>query len=420
MHRTSKKTKSQMRIDARMKELVARIEEVQQKVDLLKTQILAGTANNTGYENELSQSFRVLNSLKNEKNSLQFAKKRTKSKSRTQSRKNANRKVKVSEKRLTRINGENPDRIIIGSKNSTAKKINLKNIETQKKAVVEKQRTASEVKYQYLLGVISQSFASEEMLIGLQNLSDKRRLVSRLISSKWSELESADREFGLSKTEEYPVLLSIKFLKKIGIVSFTYSSRGLIFPTVNVEIEFGSKIRIPVRLEKGQLTSIPSALRTGAGESGILFLTLAILLHYIDLLITQNPNGGRTISSKQKSMRSPKSSTDTTQRRVRDIPRRKSSSKKNTNDEQRNITYASRVGAFRRKLPKGSAPSLQKILEADRYGIVLEGPGYPKVKYTWVAPHTRGDESHVPTYEYRDYSAARMFETVLDALGFCS
>jgi hypothetical protein len=76
------------------------------------------------------------------------------------------------------------------------------------------------------------------------------------------------------------------------------------------------------------------------------------------------------------------------------------------------------VDPFRRRLPSGQSPSFAKVVEADQFGINLQGPGYPAAQYTFVREHVRGKDGEPPEYQYRqDYRAARTFETILGAIG---
>jgi hypothetical protein len=58
------------------------------------------------------------------------------------------------------------------------------------------------------------------------------------------------------------------------------------------------------------------------------------------------------------------------------------------------------VDPFRRRLSSGQSPSLGKVVEADQFGINLQGPGYPTIKYTFVKGHARGRDG-AETLEYR-------------------
>jgi hypothetical protein len=59
-----------------------------------------------------------------------------------------------------------------------------------------------------------------------------------------------------------------------------------------------------------------------------------------------------------------------------------------------------------------------KVLEADQYGINLQGPDYPQVQYTFVRPHARGGDKDLPTYDYQqNYRAVKTFEALLDSIG---
>jgi hypothetical protein len=77
------------------------------------------------------------------------------------------------------------------------------------------------------------------------------------------------------------------------------------------------------------------------------------------------------------------------------------------------------VDPFRRRLPEGQSPSFSTIVEADQFGINLQGPGYPAIQYTFVHAHARGAGSDdLREYRYRHgYRAAKTLDTILTIVG---
>ena len=76
------------------------------------------------------------------------------------------------------------------------------------------------------------------------------------------------------------------------------------------------------------------------------------------------------------------------------------------------------VDPFRRRLPPGSKPSFSKVIEADQFGINLQGPGYPKTQYTFVRGHIRGNKEMAPEYSYSlGYRAVKTLESIMNLLG---
>jgi hypothetical protein len=208
----------------------------------------------------------------------------------------------------------------------------------------------------------------------------------------------------------------------MGLSCLTFIPGKLLFPsiTVNIELEAGGAFK--VELVDGKLASIPSHIQRVLSEAGMLFLTLAVVVHYIDLFIVTEQQTARPVSPRQvgddNSATPSRSKDESSSVRIRPIPRQERTGVDAQSSKSQQRPQTSQVDPFRRRLPQGQYPSLEKVLEADLYGIDLSGPGYPTIKYTWVRPYIRGETGLIPHYLYRDYRAVRVFETLLDAMEF--
>jgi hypothetical protein len=155
-----------------------------------------------------------------------------------------------------------------------------------------------------------------------------------------------------------------------------------------------------------------------------LLLHLAAVVHYFDLA-TKNQyeltNNNRPLApQKGKNIPVAKPSKPKRTKRIRrgSYPLYDSSDSPPHLNPPARTPRASWVDPFRRRLPSGRKPSFMKVLEADQYGINLQGHGYPQVQYTFVRPHARGGDKDLPKYDYQqNYRAVKTFEALLDSIG---
>jgi len=204
-------------------------------------------------------------------------------------------------------------------------------------------------------------------------------------------------------------------------VELVFRRASYVPPATAVDVVLSSGECIPLEMQPGELVKLRGLDRVSFPPGALLLLTLMALLHYIDLMVPEleagRPTGGvgRKPGRERRAGTTREVSRDVVERR---IPRKQRAHRgeESLPSSRRGRSSASAVDAFRRRLPPGQVPSLEKILEAESYGIDLGGPGYPSVKYTWVRPHVRGETGSVPRYVYRDYRASTVLETIFDAL----
>lgn len=290
-------------------------------------------------------------------------------------------------------------------------------LQTQQQATPDREREAHAVGLQ-----LAAAFATPAVKEGLSRLVSHKQDLEQLIRRKWAILQSGEVHFGLDRTRSYPVLIKVPLLQNMGLSCLTFIPGQLPFPSITVSVDLGAAGAFRVELIDGKLVSVPPHIKRVMSEAGMLFLTLAVVVHYIDFFITAERQKTHPVSPRQAGYGNStiplESRDETPPLRVRTMPRQEGTRVDAQSSKSQQRPQISQVDSFRRRLPSGESPSLAKVLEADSYGIDLAGPGYPAIKYTWVRPYTRGETRLMPHYLYRDYRAVRVFETLLDAMGF--
>lgn len=265
-----------------------------------------------------------------------------------------------------------------------------------------------------LAGIDRQAWRSVEA-----SINANASILRRLIENKWRQLRGA-RKFGLDPERSYPLDATGRWMSALGIARLIYSARDGA-ECLAVDLVFHDERCAPMQLRVGHLI----ASRVGGAPlpaSLALFLTLICVFHYF-CLVTQ-ASGGPTKSPVARGRARADGAGDGNaagalgegEVRLRVVPRRVESLGRRSRGDMAGSHAPSAVDAFRRRLPEGQTPSLEKILDADAFGIELAGPGYPDVRYTWVRPHSRGSEGRVPVYDYRSYDALRALDTIFDAI----
>jgi hypothetical protein len=288
----------------------------------------------------------------------------------------------------------------------------------QQQAMQDHEREAREA----VSAQLAAAFATPRVKEGLTRLMSHKRDLEQLIRRKWAILKSGERHFGLDPTRTYPVLVTVPLLQNMGFSCLTFIPGKLPFPSITVRVELGAGGAFSVELIDGKLASVPPHIQRVLSEGGMLFLILAVVVHYIDLFIVTEQQTVRPVSPRQMgeahSISPSRSSNESSSVHIRTIPRRERTRVAAESSRSHERPQTAQVDPFRRRLPQGQYSSLEKVLEADVYGFDLAGPGYPTIKYTWVRPYIRGETGLIPHYVYRGYRAVRVFETLLDAMGF--
>lgn len=252
-----------------------------------------------------------------------------------------------------------------------------------------------------------------------ENLNLHKNDIKKFINIKWKDINSIKRNFALSKDKSYPVEVLVSALRRIGIDKFQFNQSGFIPPEVGVDfiMKFGVNFHCSIN-GNGNLR-IQRELKDLFPNQYQLLFNLATIVYYADLIIPitrntfkSNLRGPLTGKTKKK---------HGYQKKKKYIPRLKNSSKTNNISETTvsSDEHSIFVDPFRRKLPAGQKPSFEKIVEADQFGINLQGIGYPEIQYTFVKGHIRGNSDEIPGYYYGyDYKSVKTFETILDLIGF--
>jgi hypothetical protein len=136
-----------------------------------------------------------------------------------------------------------------------------------------------------------------------------------------------------------------------------YIPGKLPFPSIMVRVELGSREAFSVELIDGKLASVPPHIQQVLSEGGMLLLTLAMVLHYIDLFVVTAQQTTRPVSSRQVS--DDHSTTPSWSRheslpvRVRMIPRRERTGVAAQSSSTHERLQTAQVDPFRRRLPQG-------------------------------------------------------------------
>lgn len=268
---------------------------------------------------------------------------------------------------------------------------------------------------------LHQISASNVYRNALSNIIEHQSDIRRFIVLKWKDIKSEKRVYALSPGKKYEVQVSIKLLRRIGITLLEFCQRDINRATVDVNFVMRTDVVFHCALEASEnfradhrlMNCFPVECRSGYR----LLLHLATVVHYADLVIPmQQEQSERPLTHSTRSVKEPENTiSDRTVTKY--IPRLTRSDP--TGSGKGWPTKASSfVDPHRRRLPFGQKPSFHKIIEADQFGINLQGPSYPDVQYTFVKGHARGGD-HPPDYLYKqDYRAVRSLESILDVLGF--
>ena len=267
--------------------------------------------------------------------------------------------------------------------------------------------------------------ASPDFKEGTRSLADHCQDLKQFLDSKWQDITSIERSFGLAQDQVYEVKVAVGPLNRLGVERLRFRQQGFTPPAVGVDIVMQHEVVCQCALDvKGRLQHHQELDKLFPADYQLL-LNLAAVVHYADLVVPREskrlqPAIGTTEISRSQS--SPEGTTKEPPQSVRTkrIPRPKPSTTSHRTPRSRG-TATNRptlVDPFRRRLPAGQKPSFAKIVEADQAGISLQGPSYPEVQYTFVRAHMRGGGNDVPQYVYADYQAVKTFETLLNVLGF--
>ena len=271
---------------------------------------------------------------------------------------------------------------------------------------------------------------SERFSQGTQNLQKHYKDVRHFLKGKWDDINSIKRNFGLALGHSYEIVVSIEPLIMLGILRIRFRQDNFEAPAVGVDFLMQYDIIFSCSLTaKGELQT-PSEINEMVPDNLHILLQLAVIMYYADLVILCNDNelwhdDRNTMQSSPKIQGQISHHTES----IKSIPRNNSSiNPKRYSFNLKGSQHLANskvsedsafIDPFRRRLPKGYKPSFMKIIEADQFGINLQGPGFPDVQYTFVKGHIRGADNKLPDYVYKqNYSAVKTFETLLSVFEF--
>jgi hypothetical protein len=178
------------------------------------------------------------------------------------------------------------------------------NLENQK-AVSEAQQQAMRDRERETHAAVSTqlaaAFATPRVKEGLIRLVSHNHDLEQLVRRKWAILQSGELHFGLDHTRTYPVLVTVPLLQNMGLSCLTFIPGKLPFPSIMVRVELGSGEAFSVELIDGKLASVPPHIQRVLSEGGMLLLTLAVVMHYIDLFVVTAQQTARPVSPRQVS-----------------------------------------------------------------------------------------------------------------------
>jgi len=242
-------------------------------------------------------------------------------------------------------------------------------------------------------------------------------VIEAFISRKWADIRSCERVFGLSVDRSYEIKVASAKFRTFGLESIVFRQALNEAPFVLVEFVLQNENWFFRLDSNGRLHSHRQDGLISMPEEYRLLLNLGAVLHLADLVIPiqYSPDHGERMWPQSRA-----TSRENHSHPERLIPRRVQDRSTAIPPSSRGrITDACFVDPFRRRLPLGQSASFEKIVEADQFGINLQGPGYPDIQYTFVSAHVRGDttEQHQPVYQ-SGYRAVRTLDTILTMLGF--
>jgi hypothetical protein len=265
---------------------------------------------------------------------------------------------------------------------------------------------------------------ADDLQQGLRNLELYCKDLQQFIHAKWCDITSPKRTFGLEPERNYDINVSVRLLSRLCIKQIRLRQAHHTPPAVGVDFVMDNGLVLQNTLDRNGQFILGDALKDVFSLYTHLLLHLAAVVHYFDL-VTKNEyepaNNRPLVPQPGKSTLATKPSKSERTKRIRrsepNKPSCPSDGATRLNPPDR-TPRASWVDPFRRRLPPGRKPSFMKVLEADQYGINLQGPDYPQVQYTFVKPHSRGGDKDLPIYDYeQNYRAVKTFEALLDSIG---
>lgn len=262
---------------------------------------------------------------------------------------------------------------------------------------------------------------TKEFFQGTQNLQMHYREVKDFLKGKWEEINSIKRSFGFALEQSYEVIVSIESLMKLGILKIRFRQENFVAPAVGVDFLMQYDVVFSCSLTAtGELQTSSELNKTIPSDLHIL-LRLAVIMYYADLVIPSNDHEFRhNYRSAIQGSSKNKEQVSHHAKSIKLIPRDNSPiSPKSSSYNSKTSQHSALIDPFRRRLPKGQKPSVMKIIEADQFGINLQGPGFPEIQYTFVKGHVRGTDDKLHDYVYKqNYSVVKTFETLLSVFGF--
>lgn len=249
-------------------------------------------------------------------------------------------------------------------------------------------------------------------------LNIHRHELQQFLNYKWQEITSINRRFGLDQNKDYNTPVFVPILNQLGIESIRFFQKQFRAPSIGLYFIMNFGVEFECSLDQTGKLSLHPGLGSLFPYEYHRLLNLSAVVYYADLVISQSRDMSSfsRITSTEIGTQTPNKTPSL--KRIKRMPRvyRRASFNDQSRIHQQGMSL---VDPFRRRLPKGQKPNFTKIIEADQFGINLQGPGYPEIQYTFVRAHNRGSGGDIPQYSYsQDYQAAKTFETILDVIGF--
>jgi hypothetical protein len=254
------------------------------------------------------------------------------------------------------------------------------NLENQKAVSEAQQQAMRDLERETRAAVSAQlaaAFATPRVKQGLTCIMSHKKDLEQLIRRKWAVLQSGELRFGLDHTRTYPVLVAVPLLQNMGLSGLTFIPGKLPFPSITVGVELGAGGAFSVELIDGKLASVPPHIQRVLSEAGMLFLTLAVVVHSIDLFIVTEQQAARPVSPRQggdgNSTAPSRSRNESLSMRIRAIPRRERTGVDAQSSRSHQRPQTSQVDPFRSRCTTRWAQGDTRWRGYDPHRFVIDG-----------------------------------------------
>ena len=266
-----------------------------------------------------------------------------------------------------------------------------------------------------LIQTINSAINNEQYKLFEKNLVQYQSDIRLFMQSKWREISSNTRVFGIEQDKIYNLYISDSFLKRLSFNNIRFSQNGYKTPEVCVIFVSSNYGELQCSLRHNGIMIVENDYERLLKAPLKTILNIAAVVYYRDLVCIGPEK--LTTNSNEAVMRGKSPDKVRKGNNLIRIPRCNQNYYQSARSFGQRKKSSGYVDPFRRKLPTGQSPSFTKILEADEFGINLKGLKYPDVQYTFVSGHFRGDPTELKLIKAREYRAVKTFETILDFFG---